>query len=120
MAIQHAASTSASITKGASTWRAPGLLRIGALMPFVLALAIPLLAGPKFGGPMYSAPDVAGFPIPTAIGGLTLGWAAFGALVVWTTGSRLAATLAYVFVTVPSIFALILGPAVVLILQNLP
>ena len=119
MAI-HGAAPDMPATTSRPRWRAPALLRIGSLMPFALAIAIPLLAGPGLGRPMSGAPDVAGIPFGVVLVGLVLGWAAFGALVVWTTESRLAATLAYVFLTLPSMFALILGPAIILILQNLP
>lgn len=119
MTIHGAAEDMPATTSGA-TWRAPALLRIGTLMPFVLALAIPLLAGSRLGRPMSDAPDVAGLPRDVVLVGLVLAWTAFGALVVWTTESRLAATLAYLLVTLPSMFALILGPAIILVLQNLP
>ena len=102
------------------SWRAPALLRIATLMPFALALAIPVLAGRSLGGPMYGPPEVMGVPLNVVIAAVVLGWSAFGALVVWTTGSRVAATLAYVFITLPSMFALVLGPALILVLQNLP
>ena len=42
-----------------------------------------------------------------------------GALVIWTTGSRVAAALALAFLTLPSMFAMVLGPAALLVLQNL-
>jgi len=58
-------------------------------------------------------------PLGVIVGALALAWAALGALIVWTTHSRLAAALSLAFLTVPSMFALILGPAVILIVQNL-
>ena len=119
MAIQGASAGMQASTSG-TRWRAPALLRVATLLPFALAAAIPLLAGPTLGRPMFDPPEVAGIPLNLAIVGLVLGWAGFGALVVWTTGSRLAATLAYVFITLPSMLGLILGPAIILILQNLP
>ena len=100
-------------------WRAPAGARIASLAPFFLAVALQLLA-PKYFPPMFAAPPaIMGLPLGAVVGALTLAWAAFGALIVWTTHSRLAAALALAFLTVPSMFALILGPAVVLILQNL-
>jgi hypothetical protein len=101
-------------------WRAPALLRVATLMPFGLALAIQLLAGPTLSRPMFQQPAVAGIPLGLVVGGLVLAWAALGALVVWTTGSRAVATLAYVFITLPSMFAVVLGPAILLIIQKLP
>ena len=100
-------------------WRAPVGARIASLTPFFLALALQLFA-PTYFPPMFSKPpDVMGVPLGAIVGALALAWAAFGALVVWTTHSRLAAGLALAFLTVPSMFAAILGPAVILIMQNL-
>ncbi len=100
-------------------WRAPPVLRAVSLLPFGLAIALELLARSYFGGPMMP-PEVAGIPLKIVVTGLELAWAAFGALIVWTAGSRIAASLALVFITLTSMLAIILGPALILILQNLP
>ncbi|HET9851790.1 MAG TPA: hypothetical protein VFP56_04705 [Candidatus Limnocylindrales bacterium] len=100
-------------------WRAPAGARLASLAPFFLAVALQLFA-PRYFPPLFAAPpDVMGVPLGVIVGALALAWAAFGALVVWTTHSRVAAALALAFLTLPSMFALLLGPAVVLILQNL-
>lgn len=100
-------------------WRSPPLLRAVSFLPFALAIGLALVARSYIGRPMMTAESV-GIPLNLVIGALTLAWAAFGALIVWTTSSRTAASLALVFITLPSIFAMILGPAIILILQNLP
>ena len=104
---------------GARPWRAPVTARIASLVPFFVAIALQL-AAPRFTeGLLMPPPDIPGIPTGAILGALVLGWAAFGALVVWTTGSRLAAALALGLLTLPSMFGLILGPAMLLILQNL-
>ena len=101
-------------------WRAPAAARLASLLPFLLQGAIQLLDGPRLSSPMFvERTALAGLPLGTIIGTLVLAWAAFGAVVVWTTHSRLATTFALAFVTLPSMFAMILWPAIVLILQNL-
>ena len=100
-------------------WRSPPLLRAVSLLPFALAIALALLARSYVSGPM-APPESDGIPLNVVVAGLALAWAAFGTLIVWTTGSRIAASLALVFITLPSMLATILGPAIILILQNLP
>ena len=101
-------------------WRAPGPFRLASLAPFMLAILVQVAAlGPRVGGPLFEEPTVVGIPIGVGVGALTLGWAALGALVIWTTGSRVAAALALAFLTLPSMFAMVLGPAALLVLQNL-
>jgi hypothetical protein len=107
-------------TGSAPTWRAPALRRVAALAPFAVALAIPLLATNYFSRGVSKPPDIFGLPLGIVVEGLILGWAALGALLIWTTGSRVAATLAMAFITLPSLIALLLWPAIVLVLQNLP
>lgn len=100
-------------------WRAPIAARLASLAPFVLALVVELFA-PRFFGPLLEAPpDILGAPLGVIVGALVLAWAALGALVVWTTGSRLACVLALALMTLPSMFAIIFTPAMILILQNL-
>jgi hypothetical protein len=99
-------------------WRASGPARLATLAPFFLAVALKLFAPVYFGGPV-NPPEILGIPLGVVVGALTLAWAGLGALIVWTTGSRLAAALALAFLTLPSMFAMILGPAIILILQNL-
>lgn len=101
-------------------WRAPAPARVASLLPFLVAIAIPVLNGQRLSSPMFTEPPVfAGLPPGIVVGALVIAWAAFGALVIWTTHSRLATTLALAFLTLPSMFAMILGPAIVLILENL-
>jgi hypothetical protein len=102
-----------------ATWRAPAAARIASLAPFFLAVVLQLFA-PRYFQPMFTDPTaIMGLPLGAIVGALTLAWAALGALIVWTTHSRLAAALSLAFLSVPSMLALILGPAVILIVQNL-
>ena len=101
-------------------WRASAGRRIASLAPFGLALALALLARSYFGIGLGSPPDILGVPLGLAIDGLVLAWAALGALIVWTTGSRSAASLALALITLPSMLAIIFTPALILILQHLP
>ena len=103
----------------AKRWRAPVPARIASLVPFAVAIVLQLVAPRLSGALLMPPPDLLGVPFPVVVEALTLGWAVLGALVVWTTGSRLAVMLALGFLTIPSMFVLILGPAVILILQNL-
>jgi hypothetical protein len=101
-------------------WRASPGRRLASLAPFGLALAIAVLARTYFGVGMGEPPDILGLPLGLVLEGIVLAWAALGALIIWTTGSRAAASLAMVFITLPSMLAIIFTPAVILILQNLP
>ena len=100
-------------------WRASIALRLVSLTPFAFALVISLVSR-RFFDPLFAeAPTVLGIPVGLVVGGGALMWAALGALVVWTARSPLLAMLALLLFTVPSILALILGPALILIVQNL-
>ena len=100
-------------------WGAPAAARLSSLAPFLLAVALQLFAPVYFRPMLVRPPEILGIPLGVVVGALILVWAAFGSLIVWTTHSRLAAALALGFLTIPSIFSMILGPAVILILQNL-
>jgi len=115
----EAGGTGAAVLAPARPWRAPAAARLSSLAPFLLAVALQLFAPVYFRPMLARPPEILGIPLGVVVGALTLAWAAFGSLVVWTTHSRLAAALALGFLTIPSIFAMILGPAVILILQNL-
>ena len=100
-------------------WRSPVVLRVASLAPFALAVAFAMLARSYFCC-LFEPAGILGVPYTVVLEAVVLGWAALGALIVWTTGSRVAAALATAVLTLPSMFALILGPALILVLQNLP
>lgn len=111
--------TGAAVVAPPRQWRAPAAARVSSLAPFLLAIALQLFAPVYFQPLLAKPPEILGIPLGVVVGALILAWAAFGSIIVWTTHSRLATALALAFFTVPSIFAMILGPAVILILQNL-
>lgn len=111
--------TGAAVVAPPRPWRAPAAARLSSLAPFLLAVALQLFAPVYFRPVLARPPEILGVPLGVVVGALILAWAAFGSLIVWTTQSRLAAALALGFLTIPSIFAMILGPTVILILQNL-
>ncbi len=119
MEIEHPAAAMGR-PHGPREWHASPLRRAATLAPFALALALSLLARSYFGIAAAMPPDISGIPLGMVAGGIVLAWAALGALIVWTTGSRTAASLALVFITLPSMLAVIFTPAVILVLQKLP
>jgi hypothetical protein len=70
--------------------------------------------------PMFDKPpEMLGMPLGTVIMGLSVIWYAIGVAIVGVAsrpGLRLAAILVFVF---PATFAFLLGPALILIMQNL-
>ena len=73
-----------------------------------------------FSSPMFGEPlGPFGIPQGALVDGLVMLWMLIGVYVVWGTRSRLVAAAVYVVFTIPAPIALILGPAIVLILQNL-
>lgn len=101
-------------------WRASWIRRAASLTPFGLALALWFVARTYVGHALTKPPEVIGLPLGLVAEGLVLAWAALGVLVTWTTASRMAAALAMVFMTLPSMLAIIFTPAIILIMQNLP
>jgi hypothetical protein len=92
---------------------------IAALAPGLIALALAMSA-PHFMGPMFEKPPEAlGLPLGTVIIGLSVIWYAIGVAIVGVASRlslRLVAILVFVF---PATFALLFGPALILILQNM-
>ena len=115
----HSAQSGTTFPVAPARWRASGAAKIASLAPFLVAVALQLFAPVYFAPMLVRPPDILGIPLGVVAGALILAWAALGTLIVWTTHSRLAAAMALAFLTLPSIFALILGPAIILILQNL-
>jgi len=100
-------------------WRADGAWRLISLTPFGLALVLAIFARTYFGSGLGKPPDILGIQLGVAVDALALGWAALGARVIWTTRSMAMATIALLTTTAPAIVFLVLGPAIILILQNL-
>lgn len=64
--------------------------------------------------------ELLGIPLDVLLKGLIVGWMLIGAGLVWDSRSPLLRVLAFAIFTVPATLAIVLGPAVILILQNLP
>ena len=60
-----------------------------------------------------------GIPQGVLVDGLVMFWMLIGVYVLWGARSRLVAAAVYLVFTIPATIALFLGPAIVLILQNL-
>ena len=110
-------------TPGAPTpprrWRSDPVTRVVSLLPFALAVYFDFVAYPSGGGLFSAPPALLGLPLNALVQAVFLGWAAFCAWIVWTTSSRIASALAFVFGVVVSLFGIILGPALILIWQNI-
>jgi len=108
-----------SMNRTARPWRSDPITRLVTLAPFALALYIDLVARPFAGLGSDSQPEALGISPAGWLQLAVLTWAAVGAFIVWTTNSRVASAVAFVLFTPVAIFGLVLGPAVLLILQNL-
>jgi hypothetical protein len=106
--------------KPARRWRPDPISRVSVFVPFALAIYFDFIYRPLLGQPMFSSPpELLGIPAAVWLQISLLAWAAVGAWIVWTTHSFLKSTLALFLFTIPSLFGLILGPALILIWQNL-
>jgi hypothetical protein len=120
--VERVAGSVAVPAQGKVPWRADSAWRVISLTPFGLALVLVLLAlfaQSSVGGPMGKPPDILGIPLGIALDAVVLAWAALGARVIWTTRSLPMATIALLTTTGPAVVLLVLGPAIILILQNL-
>jgi hypothetical protein len=89
------------------------LLPVGLFL--VLALLVPSFVEPIFLNP----PAIAGLPMGLVIVGGALAWSLLGLAIMVAATSPLVRLFASVVFTLPALFAVILGPAVVLIASNL-
>ena len=106
-------------TPVAPTTRSRWPIRIAALTPLWLFLILEL-ADNGFGTPMFSAPpSIVGVPLGVVVGALATGWMLIGLGLVWNARSRLTELLALLLFTTPATIVLVMGPAMILILQNL-
>ena len=79
-----------------------------------------LVAAPTFFDPMgYRRPEVLGIPVEVLIMAFAVAWGGIGGYVVGTSRSPWVRALAIMVFTLPACVAIILGPAIILILQNL-
>jgi hypothetical protein len=93
-------------------------IRAIALTPLWVFLALFLTGNfydPIFGKP----PDIMGLPLGAVIAGLAGGWMLIGAAIAWDARSPRTVLFAVTIFTIPALFVLILGPAMILIIQNM-
>ena len=107
---------------GLTTNAAPHLISgvLVGLGPLAVMALISIVAAPSFGGPMFSEPPTTLFGVPD---GLVLTvfavlWGAIGGYVVATSRRPWVLPVALLVFTFPAIVAIVLGPAIILILQN--
>jgi hypothetical protein len=97
--------------------RISGLLM--ALGPPGVAILILFVAAPTVGHPMFSEPMAPGIDLGVVLTIFAVSWGAIGGYVVATSRRPWVLPVALLVFTFPAIVALVLGPAIVLILQNL-
>jgi hypothetical protein len=92
---------------------------LAVLLPVWLFLALTALE-PHFMDPMFQKPpEVLGLPLGTIMIGVSMIWAAIGAgLMRATTGEWTRLLIVLLFI-IPAVLSVMLGPAVILIMQNL-
>lgn len=102
--------------------RTPRTTRLGLLVGAIPLFAVTLLqwvAAPTFFDPMNARrPELLGVPVEAWIMGFALLWGAIGGYIVATNTSRWVLPAVLVVFTLPACLAMILGPAILLILQN--
>jgi hypothetical protein len=87
-------------------------------LPFILTVALMVLA-PGFLDPLFANPPaIAGLPMGVVILFIALAWALFGILVAWGARSNARVIGALLVFTLPAAMVIFLGPALILILQN--
>jgi hypothetical protein len=92
---------------------------IAALAPAFMVLLF-WAAAPQYMAPMFDKPPEAlGLPLGAVVMGLSATWFAIGVAVVGAASRRGVRLLAFLLFIFPATFAFVLGPALILILQNL-
>jgi len=92
---------------------------VAALVP-TLILPVGLFAAPHYLDPIFhKAPTVLGLPIGVVVVSVSAGWFAVGVTLIAMASSRVTRLLAFLFFIIPAIVAVVLGPGMVLILENL-
>ena len=103
--------------------RTPGTTRLGLFVgaiPLFMLMLYQWLATPTFFGSLGNRrPEFLGIPIALWIVTVALLWGAIGGYIVARSRSRWALPFGLLLFTIPACLAMLLGPALVLILQNL-
>ena len=88
-------------------------------IPLLIA-AWSIVAAPTFFDPMgYRRPELFGIPVQLIVMAFAVAWGAIGGYVVGTSRSPWVLPVVLLVFTLPACLAIIFGPAVILILQNL-
>jgi hypothetical protein len=83
-------------------------------------IVVAVSVGPTIGAPLFAhPPEILGIPIGVVADGLALLWMAIGVTGIWEARSPAREVLYHLAFTVPATLAILISPAVILIMQNL-
>jgi hypothetical protein len=94
-------------------------VRAVALTPLWVSVVLFVAQGTFWKQFFGSPPEMIGMPLGFWMVVLAAGWMLIGAALIWNAQSRVLETVVLLVFTIPATIFLILGPAVILILQNL-
>ena len=93
--------------------------RATAFTPLIVGTIL-FLAPTRYFDPMFAKPpDMLGVPLGVVALALAGIWMLIGVAIVWNARSRITEMLALMLFTIPATILVILGPALILIMQNL-
>lgn len=112
-------SPQSAATPASVAWRPGWPSRIFALTPLWVLIISPL-AAPRFFEPLGGEyPNILGLNLGVIVTALALFWMLIGLYVLWNATTRWVEALVYTVFTIPATMAVLLTPALVLIMQNL-
>jgi hypothetical protein len=100
-------------------WRSGWSSRIVAFTPLVVFVLVSLFARTYFGRSVEEPPSIIGIPLGIVVQGLAFFWMLIGVVAVWDARSRAVELVSLLVFTIPATIVTILGPAIILIMQNL-
>lgn len=98
---------------------ARGILTVLALLPAWIVLFVSVVAPRGFGPMVENPPGIGGMPAGVVLGGFAVLLTTLGVLVVRRATSPLVLSLSFALLTIPAVVIVILGPAIILLVQNL-
>lgn len=93
--------------------------RVAAFIPLALLLVLGLAAPGYFDPLSTQPPSIVGIPLGQVLLAAAVVWMVIGAIAIWFTRSQAAQLAILFFFTFPSLFVVIMAPALILIMQNL-
>jgi hypothetical protein len=100
--------------------RAPIATRVTAFTP-VLVLIVTTIASRTYSDALFTKPpDILGIPLGAAVDGVAMLWMLIGAALSWDAPSPVVRGLATFVFTLPATILVVLLPALLLMLKNLP